>query len=362
MEIIKDRQALHQIPELDRDLPKTTAYLTQRLSELSCQVFSPIHGAVCAWFNFGASSAIAFRADADAQAIGENTGLPFASRHPGRMHACGHDGHMAMVLELARRLDKKTSLPKNVLLIFQPGEETSGGARDICGTGILQRFHVEAIFAMHLWPGLEQGVVYSRCQEMMARSCEIKVDITGKAAHIANASDGLDALAAGMDFYRKACALAGALPKQVFRLLKFGRFESGMVCNAISDHTRIEGSLRAFQDDVFYSLRAGLVSIGKEVERSSGCTVSIYMNDEYPPIINPPKLYNRVRKLLPFRELAAPSMLTEDFSWYQKSLPGMYFFLGTGTTEPLHSDRFTFPEEVLTKGADFFEALAETYV
>ena len=361
MEIFEDRRALHQIPELDRQLPETVAYITGKLSGLGCRVFSPIPGSVCAWFDFGQDKAIAFRSDADALPIGENTGLPFASHHPGRMHACGHDGHMAILLELARRLSKKETLNHNVLLVFQPAEETTGGARDICGTGIFKQYHVEAIFGLHLWPNLEAGVIASRCQEMMSRSCEVKVDITGRSAHIAKAAEGIDAMAAGVDFYRKACAMEGALPKHIFRLLKFGKLESGTVCNAISGHTRLEGSLRAFQDDVFYSLRAGLVSIGKEVERSSGCTVSIYMNDGYPAVMNPTKLYNKVRSLVDFRELPEPSMITEDFSWYQKTLPGMFFFLGTGNTEALHSDRFDYPEEILVKGADFFQELAEKF-
>ena len=109
MQIIDDRRALHQIPELDRELPGTMAYLRNSLEGLSCRVFSPMEGALCAWFDFGQSSAIAFRADADALPIHEQTGLRFASRYPGKMHACGHDGHMAILLELARRLDKKTA-------------------------------------------------------------------------------------------------------------------------------------------------------------------------------------------------------------------------------------------------------------
>ena len=361
MQIFEDRRAIHQIPELDRELPQTMEYLQNSLSRLSCRIFTPIPGSVCAWFDFGADSAIAFRAVADALPIFENTGLPFASRYPGRMHACGHDGHMAILLELARRLDRKEKLGRNVLLIFQPGEETTGGARDICATGIFKRHNVEAIFGMHLWPNLEEGVIASRDQEMMSRSCEVKVDIYGRPAHIADADEGIDAMAAGVDFYCKATAMEGALPKNIFRLLKFGKLESGTVCNAIAGHTRLEGSLRAFQDEVFYSLRAGLVSIGKEVERSSGCTVSIYMNDGYPAVMNPTKLYRKVRELVPFRELKAPSMLTEDFSWYQRTLPGMFFFLGVGNTEALHSDRFDFPEEVLLKGADFYEALTERF-
>jgi len=361
MQIIQDRQQLHRIPELDRDLPQTVRYLCQQLEGLRCQVFSPMAGAVCAWFDFCADSAIAFRSDADALPITENTGLAYASENPGRMHACGHDGHMAILLELARRLDQKEKLSRNVLLVFQPAEETTGGARDLCATGVFKKYSVEAIFGLHLWPGLEEGQIYSRCNEMMSRSCEVKVDIVGRSAHIAKADQGIDAMAAGVEFYRRAMAMEAALPKNIFRLLKFGKMESGTVCNAISGHTHMEGSLRAFQDDVFYSLRAGLVSIGKTVERSSGCTVSIYMNDGYPPVMNPKKLYNKIRSLVDFRELEAPSMITEDFSWYQKTLPGVFFFLGIGDTPALHADNFDFNEQVLDRGADFFLALAENY-
>lgn len=361
MKLIEDRRALHQIPELDRCLPKTIAYLEKALSGLRCQVFSPMEGALCAWFDFGAPTTIAFRSDADALPIQEKTRLPFTSGHPGKMHACGHDGHMAMVLELARRLNEKETLSHNILLVFQPAEETTGGARDLCATGVFKKYKVEAIFGMHLWPGLAEGVIASRRNEMMSRSCEVTVDIYGKSAHIAKAQEGIDALAAGVEFYGRVMAMEGALPKKMFRLLKFGKMESGTVCNAISGHTRLEGSLRAFQDDVFYGLRAGIISIGKDVERSSGCTVSVYMNDGYPPVMNPGPLYDRVRQAVDFQELPAPSMITEDFSWYQRKIPGVFFFLGVGDTPALHAEDFNFKEAVLEKGVAFFEALAENF-
>lgn len=361
MQIVDDRRALHQIPELDRELPETMAYLREALSGLRCQVFSPMSSCLCAFFDFHRKDAIAFRADADALPITERTKAPYASRHPGCMHACGHDGHMAILLELARRLNEKESLPHNVLLVFQCAEETTGGAKDLCATGVFKKYRVEAIFAIHLWPGLPAGIIASRMNEMMSRSCEVKVDIYGRSAHIARAEEGCDALAAGVEFYRRVMAMEGALPRQVFRLLKFGKFTSGTVCNALSDHTHMEGSLRAFQDEVFYSLRAGIVSIGKEIERSFGCTVSIYMNDGYPAVMNPPELHRRVRKAVGFFEMDKPSMITEDFSWYQKSLPGMLFFLGAGDAPALHSDNFDFDESILLKGADFFQTLAEDF-
>ena len=360
MTIRDDRRALHQIPELHKSLPETFAYLHQALSFLNCRVFSPVEGSLCAFFDFGKADAIAFRADADALPIAEKTGAAYASRHEGCMHACGHDGHMAILLELARRLSKKNGLPQNILLVFQSAEETTGGAKDICDSGVFAEYNAKAIFGLHLWPGLEGGVMASRRQELMARSSEVNVDIYGKSAHIAKAAEGVDALMAGIEFYQKAMEMEKKLPDSVFRLLKFGKFQSGTVRNALSAHTHMEGSLRAFQDEVFEKLAAGLADIGRAVEKKYGCTVKLHLSDGYPAVMNPPELYDRVQAALPFRELESPSMTAEDFSWYQKSLPGLFFFLGLGNVPALHTDTFDFDETILLKGADFFEKLAET--
>lgn len=361
MQIMEDRRALHRIPELDKHLPKTMEYLRQSLQGLGCQIFSLMEGSLCAYFDFGAAKTIAFRSDADALPITEVSDKPYASCHPGKMHACGHDGHMAIALELARRISQKKSLSRNVLIVFQPAEETTGGAKDLCDSRVFTIYNVEAIFGLHLWPGVTAGEIYSRRNEMMSRSCEVKVTITGKSAHIAKAHEGVDAMAAGVEFYSRVRALEQALPKEIFRVLNFGKFQSGAVCNAISGETRLEGTLRAFQDEVFFSLREGIRAIAQDVEATSGCTVEVHMNDGYPAVMNPPALYDKIRTLVDFQELSAPSMITEDFSWYQRSLPGVFFFLGTGDSPALHANNFDFPEEILLKGAEFFEKLAEAY-
>lgn len=359
MQIVLDRRALHAVPELHNVLPETMGYLEGALAGLNCRVFSPMEGALAAWFDFGREDAIAFRADADALPIEEASGAAYASTHPGRMHACGHDGHMAIVLELARRLNGKKKLAHNVLLLFQPAEETTGGAKDLCETGIFEKYKVRAIFGLHLWPGLPAGEVFSRRNELMARSCEVNVDIFGRSAHIAKASQGIDALAAGVDFYRRAAEMEAALPENVFRLLKFGKFESGTVRNALSAHTRLEGSLRAFQDEVFDGLAQGLRDIGREIGEKHGVRVETGMSSGYPAVMNPPDLYDRVRAKAAFSELAEPSMTAEDFSWYQRRLPGLFFFLGLGDVPALHTADFDFDDRLLVKGADFFERLAE---
>lgn len=362
MSIVTHRRALHQIPELDRDLPETLQYLRDSLAPLGCTLSEPIPGALCAFFDFGRDSAIAFRSDADALPIQERTGLPFASRHPGKMHACGHDGHMAMLLELAEWLNRQDRLPHNVLLIFQPAEETTGGAKDLCESGLLERHRVQCIFGMHLWPDLPAGVIASRKNELMSRSCEVTVEIAGRSSHIAKAEEGIDALAAGVEFYRRAVAMEQALPPHIFRLLKFGRMESGTVRNAVSGKTVLLGSLRAFQDDIFFQLRDGLQAIAQAVAEESGCTVAVHTNDGYPAVWNPPALYDQVRSCgLEFEALDKPVMIAEDFSWYQRRLPGLFFFLGTGPSPALHADDFHFDERVLQKGADFWKGLAQSF-
>ena len=357
--IKKNRRALHQIPELDRQLDQTVSYLRGELEGLGCALFSPIDGSLCAWFDFGAERAIAFRADMDALPIEEKTGAPYASRHPGRMHACGHDGHMAIVLELARRLRTKQHLSRNVLLVFQPAEEASGGAKPICDTGVFDQYAVEAIFGLHLWPGLTKGKIFSRPGEMMSRSAELDVDIFGKSAHIGRSWEGIDATEAACIFLQKAYELERSVPADIRRLLKFGHIQSGTVRNALSAHARMEGGLRAFSDEVFFGLRDRLLEIAKEVEASFGCTVKVHLSNGYPAIHNPKELHDRVHAIAPFEHLEEPSMTTEDFSWYQRYVPGMFFFLGLGDTPALHSDNFDFDESVLNIGADFFEKIAE---
>ena len=361
MQIIHDRQALHRIPELHRHLPKTMQYLQNSLEGLNCTTFSPIEDSLCAYFDFGQADAIAFRADCDALPIFEKTGAPYASTHDGCMHACGHDGHMAILLELARRLSGKKALKHNVLLIFQPAEETIDGAKHICAAGVLEQYRVKAIFGLHLWPELAPGQLFTRKGALMAKSCEVDITVTGRSAHIGRASEGIDALDAGMKIYTRARALEQALPQDVRRILNFGFFESGTVRNAISRKTVLKGSMRSYEPEIHDYLFGGLTKIVNEVAAETGCTADLYVTPGTPPVTNPPALVDKVAQLLPVTLLEEPSMTAEDFSEYQQVVPGVFFFLGLGQTPSLHSDNFDFDESILEKGADLFEELAENF-
>ena len=361
MQIINDRRALHRIPELELQLPKTMEYILTALQPLNCRILTPVGCAVCAFFDFGKDSAIAFRADMDGLPVTEETGRDFASRIPGQMHACGHDGHMAILLELARRLSAKNALAHNVLLIFQPGEENPGGADAICRTGILQKFQVEAIFGLHLWPGLEAGKIFCRENEMMSHANELDVHFYGRAAHIAKYGEGIDTILAAGEFIRQVYAAEAQLPKNIYRLLKFGRMESGTVRNVVAAHTHLQGCFRVFQDEIYDMLLGKLREAKEAVEKQFGCRVELCLNDCYPAVMNPPQLYQKVAALVPLSDPGAPSMTAEDFSYYQQQVPGLFFWLGLGDVPPLHSNTFDFDESILVKGADFFEELAEKF-
>ena len=360
-QIITDRRALHRIPELDRELDRTMAYLRGALKGLRCRVFAPIPNSLCAFFDNGCASAIAFRCGCDGLPVHERSFLPYASQLPGQMHACGHDGHMAMLLELARRMEN-ARVKRNVLLIFQPAEETTGGARDICKSGVFEKYNVEAVFGMHLWPDLPLGTIASREGAMMSRSCEVTLRFTGRSCSAARSEEGLDALRAAVEFYRRATEMAAAGPKEPPRLLHFGRMESLGPCNVVSDFALLEGTLRALDDESFLGTLDALERIATAVNARTGCKIELETSMGYPALVNPPELLARVRAAgVQFGELERPVMVTEDFSWYQRHLPGLFFLLGIGPCPALQAEDFNFDETALETGADFLESIALSY-
>lgn len=356
------RRDLHRIPELDNQLPETTAYVRGKLEALDIAVFFPTQGSVCAYLDAGKPETVAFRADMDALPGTESTGLPFASTHPGKMHACGHDGHTAMLLSLAElAVGRRKELPRNVLFIFQPAEETTGGAKQICEAGVLEQYHVTRVFGLHLWPNIEKGRTASRPGPLMARANEVDVTITGKSVHISRFREGCDALAAGMEFLRRAYAMIETLPPEERRLLRFGKMESGTVRNAVSGKTLLQGCLRTYREEVYHFCRDQLKGIGQDVAQETGCEVDVHLNEGYPATWNHEGLYEEVCKALgPDAPLMVeePHLGTDDFSFFQQRVPGVYILLGVGPAPELHAPDFTFDDEaVLPAGLAFMEKL-----
>jgi len=358
----RDRRALHQIPELQFDLPKTQAYLLNALKEIGVETEALSPSGVLAFFDAGKPETAAFRADMDALPIQESRTGGYASTHPGKMHACGHDGHMAMLLQLARYAKAHIAeLPRNLLCIFQPAEEGGGGARGIVETGVLEKRNVKHIFGLHVAPELPVGALASRPGAFFSKSSEAHVGIRGRSAHAANASEGLDALSAGADFLLQAQTMEKAFPADVPRLLKFGKFIAGTAPNIIAESAQITGTLRAFDNQVFARLQDGLAQAARAAEGKWGVTVEISYTPSYPPLLNDPEVYARAVKQLrgfDYRELPQPTMLSEDFSYYLERVPGVLFKLGIGTGIPLHTPEFDLDERALMHGVEALIALA----
>ena len=358
-QVIQFRRDLHQIPEIRLILPKTQAYIKQALQGLPCQLFEPIEYAVAAYFDNGKPNTIAFRSDMDALAVQECTGLAFASQHEGMMHACGHDGHMAMLLAFAHELSGYyQSLPHNVLLIFQPGEESPGGADPVCQSGILEKYHVNRIFGLHLWPDLEKHVIASKSGDMMARVSELHIDIYGKSAHAAKYQEGIDAIEAGVELVHALYGMEKQLPDEINRILRIGVFHGGSALNVVSDHAHLEGTIRAFDDEIFQYLCDEILEICEQLEIATDVTCQALISKGYPAVHNDDTLFQKISSIMKLTELKEPVMISEDFSYYQKRVPGVFMFLGTGSNVSLHNDHFSFDEEVLQTGVDAYIKLS----
>lgn len=362
-DLIQYRRDLHQIPELGFYVYKTSAYVRQVLSQLSCRVETILQTGVVAFFDFGGSETLAFRADMDALPIQEETGLPYASTHEGCMHACGHDGHMAGLLGFAKVLDQYMQeglKPRyNALLLFQPAEETIDGALRICGTHIFDQYNIKAIFGLHLWPMLQRGEIASRPGPMMAKSTSVAVQIEGVSAHCGEPEKGKDALEAACRFVSDIYTYKTIyVPDRC--VLKFGKMESGTVRNAISPYSRLDGTMRTFNDTTWDNLVNAMQHLGQELEHAYGIKFSLDVSKSHPAVINNEDLYRQVKPLLMnlnYVELRRPVMIAEDFSFFEQQMPGIFFFLGTGSGIPLHSDNYDFDDSVIIEGVKLFDTL-----
>lgn len=386
-ELRRYRRDLHRIPELDFDLPQTIAYIEGVLAPLACEVTHPCPSCVCAFFDagVGAAHATAIRADMDALPIAEATGAAFASTHPGKMHACGHDGHMAMALAAATYVDRTIReqpgvIRRNVLFVFQPAEETTGGAKTVCESGVFECYGVDRIFGFHVWPDLPAGTLASCSGPLLARSSETHIHIHGTSIHIAKTygvpvEESHDAALAAAKFLVAERELMDELGTDEPCIGKFGLLQAGTVCNAVAGEAHVAGSLRVFTDDMFDRAREGVRRVLDDACVATGCTYDLDFAEGYPPVDNDPELFACIALALSELQLVdEPLLIAEDFAFYQRHLPGVFFLLGTGVPEgqenpidaddcpayamsALHTDSMLFDEEILLKGLDVYKRL-----
>ena len=369
-EIIKFRRDLHQIPEPGYTEKKTSEYVAERLSRLGLDVQTGIarFGVVGTRTYPETGKALLLRSELDALPITEETGLPFASTHDGAMHACGHDGHMAMVLGAATVLTKlKPDLAGCIKFLFQPAEEGPGGAKPMIAEGVMDSPKVDYALGCHLWPGLTEGRVGVKAGPLMAAMDRFDLTIKGKGGHGAMPHLCIDALEIGTQ-------VVNALQRIVSRhmnplnptVITVGEFKSGTTFNIIPETATLSGTTRTFDPEIWKSWAERIDKVVKGVCQAMGATYELNYQPGYPVTTNDPWMAGEVREIaggIVGTENVVepePTMGGEDMSFYLDRSQGCFFFLGVGHEgcAPLHNPRFDFNEEVLCTGVEMYSRAA----
>jgi hippurate hydrolase len=315
--------------------------------------------------------AIALRADMDALHVHEKTGAAYASTHAGRMHACGHDGHTAMLLGAARYLAETRNFAGTVHFIFQPAEENEGGARLMVEEGVLERHKVEAIWGMHNWPGLPAGQFAIRPGPMMAAFDIFEITVAGRGAHAAMPHLGVDPVVA-------AAQIVGGLQTIASRnidplqgaVVSVTQIHGGDTWNVIPDAVVLRGTTRSFDPKVRDALEPAIRRIAGGVCAALGAEVAVHYERRYPPTVNSAAETEQAAEIAAslvgsdnVRRDLLPSMGAEDFAFLLEQRPGAYIWIGNGAAANeamLHNPHYDFNDEILALGASYWARLAET--
>lgn len=356
------RRDLHQIPELAFDLFLTSDYVKKELENMGYQPLITAKTGLIAVKKGKSNDAIAFRSDMDALPVTELTKFNFLSKHEGKMHACGHDGHMSMLLGFAEYVSKLKDLNQTIVFIFQPAEEGPGGAKVIIEEGIFERYNIKKIFGIHLYPGLEEGLYGLVNGPMMAQNGEFNIHVHGKSAHGAQPHLGSDALLAASHLVTQYHSiLSRFLDPLDPAVITVGTTLGGEARNIIAQDVKMTGTIRSFNQVVYEKIKRKMRDIDLGISKSFDVVVQNDIIDYYPPVINDSKLFQMLESSMKDNEyqILKPMMFAEDFAFYQQKVPGMFVMLGTkneelGYIHPLHSCYFNFDEKVLIKGVELY--------
>lgn len=366
-EVKEIRRDLHRIPELSFDLPETSRYIREKLLSYG---YEPVSTAKTGWIAVlpGKSlEAAAFRADMDGLKVFEKTELEFSSLHEGSMHACGHDGHMALLLGFAKYIRSMDKPDKTIVLVFQPAEEGPGGAKVIMEEGILQKLNVKRIYGFHLYPGLSKGKLGLCSGPFMARNGEFDIEIQGESSHAGQPHLGSDALIASAQVILGIqTILSRNLDPLSPAVINAGTLRGGTARNIVAGYAKIEGTIRAYDKETYEEIRRALKRTVEGISLVNRVSMSLDIRDFYPEVKNDPGLVEEVFSFMNRDEveMIKPLMLAEDFSFYQEEIPGVFMFLGTrdeeyGQIYPLHHEKFDFDERVLMKGIEIYRRILE---
>jgi len=364
------RRHLHSHPELGLDCHETAAFLVARLREFGiAEIEEGIaqSGVVALIEGRGEGPTIGLRADIDALPINETTGAPHASKVPGRMHACGHDGHSAMLLGAAKYLAETRNFAGRVALIFQPAEEGPGGAQPMVDAGIMDRYGITQVYALHTAPGAPEGTFHTTPGPIMASVDTVHIDITGQGGHGAMPHDARDPVIA-------ACGMVQAIQTIVSRnnhalddlVISITQIHTGSADNVIPGTAYVNGTVRTFDKAVRAMVRRRMEEIVAGQAASYGVDAVLRYEEGYPPTVNDPEktaFAARVAGTVAGEDAVFANgerlMGSEDFAAMLEARPGAFLFLGQGEGPGLHQPGFDFNDAVAPVGASFFARLVE---
>jgi len=371
-EITAWRRDLHAHPELQYDVQRTAAAVADKLKTFGCDEVVPGIGrtgvvGVIRGRKTG-KKVIGLRADMDALPIEEETGLPYQSTVPGKMHACGHDGHTAMLLGAAKYLAETRNFAGTAVVIFQPAEEGGAGALAMVKDGLIGRFGIEEVYGMHNYPGLPLGEFAIRPGAIMASADHIAIDLEGKGGHAARPHLAVDTILVGAQIIN---ALQSIVARNVDPLeaavVSICMFQAGFTDNVIPQHAKLRGTARALTAEVRELLRKRVDEVVQGTARLYGAKAKITYTNGYPVVINHERQTEFAASVA--REIAgkdkvdtdvAPVMGAEDFAFMLNERPGAFIFVGNGDSAGLHHPAYDFNDETIPVGTSYWVRLAET--
>jgi amidohydrolase len=367
------RRDIHAHPETAFEEHRTSSIVAEKLAGFGIEVHKGLAktGVVGVLKAGSGRRAIGLRADMDALDMPELNGFAHCSKHPGKMHACGHDGHTTMLLGAAKYLAETRNFDGTVYFIFQPAEENEGGGRAMVEEGLFEKFPVESVFGMHNWPGMPPGQIGVRVGPMMAAYDIFEIVVQGRGTHGAMPHLGVDPVLIAAQIVSGLQTIAArTTDPQDSVVVSVTKIHGGDAWNVIPDSVTLGGTTRSFRPEVQAAIEPAIRRIAEGIAAAHGATITLRYERRYPPTINTAaetQLCARVAggvvgEANVVKELT-PSMGSEDFAFMLQKKPGSYVWIGNGGAEGgclLHNPHYDFNDEILPIGASYWAKLVET--
>jgi len=370
-EITQWRRHLHENPEILYEVHQTAAFVAEKLREFGCDEVATGIGqtgvvGVIRGKSGGSGRAIGLRADMDALPIEEMTGLPYASKVPGKMHACGHDGHTSMLLGAAKYLAETRNFDGDVVLIFQPAEEGGAGAKAMIDDGLFDRFNVDEIYGIHNAPGIPVGTFATRPGPLQASSDEFEITVQGKGGHAAEPHKSIDTTLVAAHVVIALHSLVSRYVDPLKRVvLTVGTFKTDSnASNVIPDVAVMDGTVRTLDPEYRAIMETRVKEVAEHTAAAFGATARVNWIPGYPVTINHQSGAEHAVDAAKAVGMAIiddidPIMPSEDFSYFLEERPGAYVFMGNGDTAMCHHPKYNFDDEAIPYGSSFFAELVE---